>query len=146
MDEKITFRPTDSSDPHGQSNGELMVFTDFDRATSMDTRRSRGCYIVMMSGGCVAHRSKAHKSVMLSSAATEYYEASEGCRELTYIRGILEDFYMALPCLLPQCTSITKLALRWVRLQSSVSAKNIFPFVCATSRNAALRNWLVPSQ
>ena len=98
MDEKITFRPTDSSDPHGQSNGELMVFTDSDWATSMDTRRSHGCYIVMMSGGCVAHRSKAHKSVMLSSAAAEYYEASEGCRELTYIRGILEDFYgSALP-------------------------------------------------
>ena len=55
-------------------------------------------HIVMMSGGCVAHRSKAHTSVMLSSAATEYYEASEGCRELTYIRGILEDFYgSALP-------------------------------------------------
>jgi hypothetical protein len=30
---------------------------------------------------------------MLSSAAAEYYEASEGCRELIYIRGILEDFY-----------------------------------------------------
>ena len=52
----------------------------------------------MMSGGCVAHRSKADKSVMLSSAAAEYYETSEGCRELTYIRGILEDFYgSALP-------------------------------------------------
>ena len=30
---------------------------------------------------------------MISSAAAEYYEASEGCRELIYIRGILEDFY-----------------------------------------------------
>jgi hypothetical protein len=30
---------------------------------------------------------------MLSSAAAEYCEASEGCRELIYIRGILEDFY-----------------------------------------------------
>ena len=32
---------------------------------------------------------------MLSSAAAEYYEASEGCRELIFIRGILEDFYSA---------------------------------------------------
>ena len=47
----------------------------------------------MLAGGCIAHRSKAHKSVMLSSAAAEYYEASEGCRELIYVRGILEDFY-----------------------------------------------------
>jgi hypothetical protein len=47
----------------------------------------------MLAGGCIAHRSKAHKSVMLSSADAEYYEESEGCRELIYIRGILEDFY-----------------------------------------------------
>ena len=93
IDEKITYRPTDANDPFGGYNYGLMVFTDSDWATSVDTRRSHGCYIVMLAGGCIAHRSKAHKSVMLSSAAAEYYEASEGCRELIYIRGILEDFY-----------------------------------------------------
>ena len=93
LDEKITYRPADSNDPFGDYNYGLMVFTDSDWATSVDTRRSHGCYIVMLAGGCIAHRSKAHKSVMLSSAAAEYYEASEGCRELVYIRGILEDFY-----------------------------------------------------
>ena len=30
---------------------------------------------------------------MLSTAAAEYYEASEACREVAFIRGILEDFY-----------------------------------------------------
>ena len=93
LDEKITFRPTDANDPLGEFNYGLMAFTDSDWATSVDTRRSHGCYIIMLAGGCIAHRSKAHKSVMLSSAAAEYYEASEGCRELIYIRGILEDFY-----------------------------------------------------
>lgn len=93
LDEKITYRPADPNDPFGDYNYGLMAFTDSDWATSVDTRRSHGCYIVMLSGGCIAHRSKAHKSVMLSSAAAEYYEASEGCRELIYIRGILEDFY-----------------------------------------------------
>jgi hypothetical protein len=93
LDEKITFRPADANDPLGDFNYGLMAFTDSDWATSVDTRRSHGCYIIMLSGGCIAHRSKAHKSVMLSSAAAEYYEASEGCRELIYIRGILEDFY-----------------------------------------------------
>ena len=29
---------------------------------------------------------------MLSSAAAEYYEASEACREIAFIRGILSDF------------------------------------------------------
>jgi len=49
----------------------------------------------MFAGAAIAHRSKSHKSVMLSSAAAEYYEASEGCRELAYICGILKDFYGA---------------------------------------------------
>jgi len=30
---------------------------------------------------------------MLSSAAAEYYEASEACREIAFVRGILSDFY-----------------------------------------------------
>lgn len=93
LDEKITYRPALADDPLGDYNYGLMAFTDSDWATSVDTRRSHGCYIIMLAGGCIAHRSKAHKSVMLSSAAAEYYEASEGCRELIYIRGILEDFY-----------------------------------------------------
>jgi hypothetical protein len=93
LDEKITYRPTDANDPFGGYSYGLMAFTDSDWATSVDTRRSNGCYIVMLAGGCIAHRSKAHKSVMLSSAAAEYYEASEGCRELIYIREILEDFH-----------------------------------------------------
>ena len=45
----------------------------------------------MFAGAAIMHRSKSHKS----SAAAEYYEASEGCRELGYIRGILKDFYGA---------------------------------------------------
>jgi hypothetical protein len=93
LDEKITFRPTDANDPFGDFNFGLMAFTDSDWATSVDTRRSHGCYIIMLAGGCIAHRSKAHKSVMLCSAASECYEAREGCRELIYIRGILKDFY-----------------------------------------------------
>jgi hypothetical protein len=68
----------------------LMAFTDSDWATKVDTSRSHRCHIIMLAGSCIAHRSKAHNSVMLSSAVAEYYEASEGCRELIYIRGILE--------------------------------------------------------
>jgi hypothetical protein len=70
LDEKITYRPTDADDPFGGYNYGLMAFTDSDWATSMDTRRSHGCYVVMLAGGCIAHRSKAHKSVKLSSAAS----------------------------------------------------------------------------
>jgi hypothetical protein len=47
----------------------------------------------MVAGGCIVHRNKTHQSLILSSAGAEYYEASEGCREVIYVRGILEDFY-----------------------------------------------------
>ena len=47
----------------------------------------------MLAGAAISCRSRSHKSVMLSTAAAEYYEASEACREIAYIRGILEDFY-----------------------------------------------------
>jgi len=93
LDLKITYRPEDPNSPFSSTDTELMMFTDSDWATSVDTRRSHGCYVIMFAGAAIAHRSKAHKSVMLSSAASEHYEASEGCREIKYIRGILADFY-----------------------------------------------------
>jgi hypothetical protein len=130
LDEKITYRPTDADDPFGGYNYGLMTFTDSDWATSVDTRTSHGCYIVMLAGGCIAHRSKAHKSVMLSSAAAEYYETSEGCRELIYIRGILEDF-MESHFLPPQCILRMRLASLWENA--------CFQFACAISRNVATR-------
>ena len=47
----------------------------------------------MFAGAAVAHRSKSHKSVMLSSAAAEYYEASEGLSRASvhprYLEGLL---------------------------------------------------------
>jgi hypothetical protein len=46
----------------------------------------------MYAGAAVSWRSRSHKSVMLSSAAAEYYEASEACQEIAFIRGILSDF------------------------------------------------------
>jgi len=94
-DLEITYRPDDPNDPLSEINNELMMFTDSDWATSVDTQCSHACYVIMFAGAVIAHRSNSHKSDTLSSAAAEYYEASEGFRELTYIRGILKDFYGA---------------------------------------------------
>jgi len=93
LDLNITYRPEDPNFPFSSTDTELMIFTDSDWATSVDTRRSHGCYVIMFAGAAIAHRSKAHKSVMLSFAAAEWYEASEGCRDIKYIRGILAGFY-----------------------------------------------------
>lgn len=42
----------------------------------VDTRRSHGCYIIMLDG----------------NDCSEYYEASEGCRERVYIRAMMRTF------------------------------------------------------
>jgi hypothetical protein len=47
----------------------------------------------MFGEAAITWRSKSQKSVMLSTAAAEYYEASEACREITFVRGTQEDFY-----------------------------------------------------
>jgi hypothetical protein len=44
LDEKITFRPADANDPLGDFNYGLMVFSDSDWETSVDTRHSHGYY------------------------------------------------------------------------------------------------------
>jgi len=95
LDLKIIYLPDDPNDPLFETNNEFIMFTDFDWATSVDTRCSHKSYVIIFAGAAIAHRSKSHKSIMLSSEAAEYYQASEGCRELVYIRGILKDFYGA---------------------------------------------------
>jgi hypothetical protein len=47
---------------------------------------------LMLAGGAISWRSRSHKSVVLSTAAAEYYEGSEACREVAFIRSIMEDF------------------------------------------------------
>ena len=44
LDLKITYHPDDPNDQLSEINNELMMFTDSDWATSVDTRCSHGCY------------------------------------------------------------------------------------------------------
>ena len=92
LDEKHTFHPCGHKGFRPEDLS-LQAFSDSDWACSVDTRRSHGCYIIMLAGAAVSHRSRTHKSIMLSTAAAEYYEASEACREIAFVRGILEGFY-----------------------------------------------------
>ena len=92
MEAMITFRPA-GADGFTENDVEFMAFSDSDWACAVDTRRSHGAYVLMLAGAAITWRSRSHKSVMLSTAAAEYYEASEACREIAFIRSILMDFY-----------------------------------------------------
>ena len=51
----------------------------------------------MFGGAAIAWRSKSKKSVMLSTAAAEYYEASEACREIAFVLSILANISTGFP-------------------------------------------------
>ena len=89
-EEVITYRPH-GCDGWESNDLQLVAFSDSDWACAQDTLRSHGCHIIMSAGAAVSWRSRSHKSVMLRSAAAEYYEASEACREIAFVRGILSD-------------------------------------------------------
>ena len=91
-DNIITYRPV-GCDGFEDRDFSLISFSDSDWACALDTRRSHGCHVLMLAGGAISWRSRSHKSVMLSTAAAEYYEGSEACREVAFIRSIMEDFY-----------------------------------------------------
>ena len=88
----ITYRPAGHGG-YSASDVAFLAFSDSDWACSLDTRRSHGSYVIMLAGAAITWRSRSHKSVMLSTAAAEYYEASEACREIAFLRDILRDYY-----------------------------------------------------
>jgi hypothetical protein len=99
-EEVITYRPL-GCDGWGSNDLQLVAFSDSDWACAQDTRRSHGCHIVMYAGGAVSWRSRSHKSVMLSSAAAEYYEASEACRGNSFCSWHSIGFLRQRPSVVP---------------------------------------------
>ena len=93
-DNVITYRTrTIGWDRFEKKYCSLLSFSDSDWSCVIDTRRSHGCHILILAGGVISWRSRSHKSVMISTASTEYYEGSEECWEVAFIRSIMEDFY-----------------------------------------------------
>jgi hypothetical protein len=92
VDDTITYHPPGHAG-FTAADVAFKAFSDSDWACSLDTRRSHGSYVIMFAGAAIAWRSRSHKSVMLSTAAAEYYEASEACREIAFLRSVLSDFY-----------------------------------------------------
>ena len=71
MDETITYRPA-GVDGFNEADVGFFAFSDSDWACALDTRRSHGSYVLMMGGAAITWRSRSHKNVMLSTAATEW--------------------------------------------------------------------------
>ena len=75
-----------------QSQLKLDAYSDADWGGDRDTRRSHTGGVLFLAGGAIAWISKKQSSVAMSSAEAEYMAASLVCREVIWIRSILDGF------------------------------------------------------
>ena len=67
----------------------ILVFCDSDFAGDKGNRRSITGYIIYLYGCLIAWKSRAQRSVTLSSTEAEYVSLSEAATEVMFIRDIL---------------------------------------------------------
>ncbi len=70
---------------------------DTDWTEDTDTRHSHTGFVLMFNGGPIIWKSYRQDSVALSTSEVEYMAASEGGKEVVYIRVILQDFGFVSP-------------------------------------------------
>jgi hypothetical protein len=75
----------------GEGDWEMKIFTDSEYAGDKNTRISVGGYIIFLLGVAILWKSKAQKSVTLSSAEAEFVALSEAAKEIKFVVMILES-------------------------------------------------------
>ena len=77
----------------------IVAYSDSDYAGDKDTRISVSGYIIFLNGAPVSWRSKAQRSVTLSSSEAEYVALSEAAKEVKFIYMVLHamGFEVKLP-------------------------------------------------
>jgi hypothetical protein len=70
----------------------LWGWVDADWAGDTDTRRSHTSFTLKFNGGPISWKSRRQDSVTFSTSEAEYMAASEGGKEVVYLRAILQDF------------------------------------------------------
>ena len=69
----------------------MTVFTDSEYSGDKETRLSVGGFIIFLLGVPILWKSKAQKSVTLSSAESEFVALSEAAKEIKFVVMILES-------------------------------------------------------
>ena len=57
----------------------------------METRRSTTGYVILLAGGAISWCSRKQSVIALSSTEAEYIAAAECCKELLYLKTLLEE-------------------------------------------------------
>ena len=87
-DDGLKIAPTE---PGNEGSFDLEVFCDSDFAGDKETRISVAGYIMYLCGVPISWRSKAMKSVTLSSSEAEYVSLSEAAKEVKFIVQLIES-------------------------------------------------------
>jgi hypothetical protein len=69
----------------------ILGYTDSDWAGDVDTRRSTGGYVFLMSGAAISWSSKLQTSPALSSTEAEYMACTRAAQEAIWLRQLLEE-------------------------------------------------------
>jgi hypothetical protein len=99
----------------------MTVFTDSDWAGDKDNRISITGYIVFLLGAPILWKSKAQKSVSLSSTEAEYYALSEAAKEIKFVVQILLS--MGIPVQLPVIVRVDNMGAIFMSENASASSR-----------------------
>jgi len=69
----------------------LEAFSDADFAGDVETRRSTSGYIIFFAGGPISWCSRKQPIIAQSTTEAEYVAAAECCKELIYLKSLLEE-------------------------------------------------------
>lgn len=75
----------------GSDTPELVGYADADMAGDIDTRKSTSGYLITFAGGAVSWQSRLQKCVALSTTEAEFIAATEGCKELLWMKNFLKE-------------------------------------------------------
>ena len=75
----------------GNSKPVLEGFTDADMAGDLDSRKSTSGHLIIFAGGAISWQSKLQKCVALSTTEAEYIAVTEACKEVLWMKKLLEE-------------------------------------------------------
>lgn len=73
-----------------ESDKEILAYCDSDYAGDPETRKSTG-YVVLFCGGSISWCSRKQPVVTVSSTEAEYTAAAECCKEIVYLKSLIEE-------------------------------------------------------
>ena len=116
----------DSTDIH------LHVYVDFDFAGDVNSQKSTTSYVFTLGSGIVSLVSGLQKVIALSTTKAEYVAATEGCKELIWLKDFIEELgnEQMTPSLQSDSQSATDLANNLVIMTEPCT------LICSTTSSA----------